>query len=153
MANDDSDFQSLAAGIAFRAIELPGSVAFQFRDDTSGATALFAPSVGELHSATARLQFTHLILSCLTGRSGVTENSVGVRPGARSAREMNHLPINNGSFDLLHQSQAHRKIYIAHQQHQPDSDAWPPRTCGGRAGGNRDRTRWTGNCLVIRASC
>ena len=35
-----------------------------------------------------------------------------VRPGARSAREMNHLPINNGSFDVLHQSQAHRKIYI-----------------------------------------
>ena len=33
---------------AFRAIELPDSVAFQFRDDTSGRTALFAPSVGSL---------------------------------------------------------------------------------------------------------
>ena len=34
-----------------------------------------------------------------------------VRPGARSAREMNHLPINDGSFDVLHQSSARRKIY------------------------------------------
>jgi pyrroloquinoline quinone biosynthesis protein B len=24
---------------------------------------------------------------------------------------MNHLPINDGSFDVLQQSQAHRKIY------------------------------------------
>ena len=44
----DADFQSFSGSLAFRAIELPGSVAFQFRDDTSGATALFAPSVGEL---------------------------------------------------------------------------------------------------------
>jgi pyrroloquinoline quinone biosynthesis protein B len=34
-----------------------------------------------------------------------------VRPGARSARQMNHLPINDGSFDVLRQSQARRKIY------------------------------------------
>jgi pyrroloquinoline quinone biosynthesis protein B len=35
-----------------------------------------------------------------------------VRPRARSAREMNHLPINDGSFDVLRQSPARRKIYI-----------------------------------------
>jgi pyrroloquinoline quinone biosynthesis protein B len=35
-----------------------------------------------------------------------------VRPGARSAREMNHIPINDGSFDVLRQSRARRKIYI-----------------------------------------
>ena len=34
-----------------------------------------------------------------------------VRPGARSARQMNHLPISDGSFDFLRQSQARRKIY------------------------------------------
>ena len=34
-----------------------------------------------------------------------------VRPGARSAREMNHLPISDGSLDLLRQSPARRKIY------------------------------------------
>ena len=41
-------FQSLDSGMAFRAIELPAGVAFQFRDDTSGRIALFAPSVGSL---------------------------------------------------------------------------------------------------------
>ena len=34
-----------------------------------------------------------------------------VRPGGRSAREMNHLPISDGSLDFLRQSPAHRKIY------------------------------------------
>jgi pyrroloquinoline quinone biosynthesis protein B len=34
-----------------------------------------------------------------------------VRPGARSAREMNHLPISDGSFEFLRQSSAGRKIY------------------------------------------
>ena len=48
----------------------------------------------------------------MTGRSGATENSVGYGRGARSAREMNHLPINDGSFDVLRQSPARRKIYI-----------------------------------------
>jgi pyrroloquinoline quinone biosynthesis protein B len=36
---------------------------------------------------------------------------IQVRAGARSAREMNHLPINDGSFDVLRQSPARRKIY------------------------------------------
>ena len=33
------------------------------------------------------------------------------RPGARSARQMNHLPISDGSLDFLRQSPARRKIY------------------------------------------
>ena len=36
---------------------------------------------------------------------------VAVRPGARSARQMNHLPISDGSLDFLRQSPARRKIY------------------------------------------
>src|SRR5260370_5299390 len=42
------EFQTLSGTVAFRVIELPRSIAFQFRDDSSGAIALFAPSVGEL---------------------------------------------------------------------------------------------------------
>jgi len=42
------EFQTLSGTVAFRTIELPRSIAFQFRDNSSGATALFAPSVGEL---------------------------------------------------------------------------------------------------------
>jgi pyrroloquinoline quinone biosynthesis protein B len=34
-----------------------------------------------------------------------------VRPGARTARAMKHLPISEGSLDLLRQSPASRKIY------------------------------------------
>jgi pyrroloquinoline quinone biosynthesis protein B len=105
-----SKFQSLDSGMAFRAIELPGSVAFQFRDDTSSRTALFAPSVGswteQLHDA------VHTSNLVLFDGTFWTDGELGrVRPGARSAREMNHLPINDSSFDVLRQSPARRKIY------------------------------------------
>jgi pyrroloquinoline quinone biosynthesis protein B len=39
------------------------------------------------------------------------EELAAVRPGARSAREMNHLPIRNGTLDFLRQLPARRKIY------------------------------------------
>jgi pyrroloquinoline quinone biosynthesis protein B len=35
-----------------------------------------------------------------------------IRPGARSARQMNHLPISDGSLEFLRQSPARRKMYI-----------------------------------------
>ena len=103
-------FQSLDSSLAFRAIELPGSIAFQFRDATSGRTALFAPSVG---SFTQQLRdAVHTSDLVIFDGTFWSEEELGrVRPGARSAREMNHLPINDGSFDVLQQSQAHRKIY------------------------------------------
>ena len=105
-----SKFQSLDSGLAFRAIELPDSVAFQFRDDTSSLTALFAPSVGgwteQLSNA---IHTSDLVL--FDGTFWSEEELGRVRPGARSAREMNHLPINDGSFDVLRRSPARRKIY------------------------------------------
>jgi pyrroloquinoline quinone biosynthesis protein B len=105
-----SKFQSLDSGMAFRAIELPGSVAFQFRDDTSAQTALFAPSVGswteQLHDA------AHTSDLVMFDGTFWSDDELGrVRLGARSAREMNHLPIHDGSFDVLRQSPARRKIY------------------------------------------
>jgi pyrroloquinoline quinone biosynthesis protein B len=105
-----SEFQSLGSSMDFRAIELPGSVAFQFRDDSSSRTALFAPSVGnwteQLHDA---VHTSDLVL--FDGTFWNDGELDQVRPGARSAREMNHLPINDGSFDVLRQSPARRKIY------------------------------------------
>jgi pyrroloquinoline quinone biosynthesis protein B len=103
-------FQSLDSGLAFRAIELPGSVAFQVRDDTTSRTALFAPSADSLTDQLRDAVHT----SDLVMFDGTfwSEGELGrVRPGARSAREMNHLPINDGSFDALRQSPARRKIY------------------------------------------
>src|SRR5436190_20030112 len=50
-----ADFQPLGGDIDFRAIQLPHSIAFQFRDNLSGTIALVAPSVAtithELHDA------------------------------------------------------------------------------------------------------
>jgi len=105
-----ADFQSLSGSLAFRAIELPGSVAFQFRDDTSGATALFAANVGELTEELRNA--VHASGVVLFDGTFWTDGELGVvRPGARTAREMNHLPISDGSLDLLRQSPARRKIY------------------------------------------
>jgi pyrroloquinoline quinone biosynthesis protein B len=103
-------FQSLDSGMAFRAIELPGSVAFQFRDDASGRTALFAPSVGSLTGQLRDAVHTSDVV-VFDGTFWSDAELDQVRPGARSAREMNHLPINDGSFDVLRQSPARRKIY------------------------------------------
>ncbi len=108
--NVSADFQSFSGGLAFRAIELPGSVAFQFRDDTSGATALFAPSVGELTEELRNA--VHASDVVLFDGTFWTDGELAVvRPGVRTAREMNHLPISDGSLDLLRQSPARRKIY------------------------------------------
>jgi pyrroloquinoline quinone biosynthesis protein B len=108
--NVSADFQSLSGSLAFRAIQLPGSVAFQFRDDTSGATALFAPSVGELTEELRNA--VHAADVVLFDGTFWSDGELGVvRPGARTAREMNHLPISDRSLDLLRQSPARRKIY------------------------------------------
>jgi len=105
-----ADFQSLSGSLGFRAIQLPGSVAYQFRDDSSGATALFAPIVGEvteqLRDAVAA---SDVIL--FDGTFWTDGELATVRPGARTSREMNHLPISDGSLDFLRQSPARRKIF------------------------------------------
>ncbi len=104
------EFQTLNGSMAFRAIELPSSVAFQFRDNSSGATALFAPSVGELTDELRNaVHESDVVL--FDGTFWSDGELAAIRPGARSARQMNHLPISDGSLDFLHQSPARRKIY------------------------------------------
>jgi len=103
-------FQSLSGSISFQAIKLPRSVAFQFRDDTSGAIVLFAPSVGKL-TEELRDAVGASDVVIFDGTFWSDGELAMVRPGARSAREMNHLPINDGSLDFLRQSPARRKIY------------------------------------------
>ena len=105
-----TDFQSLGGPLAFRAIELPSSVAFQFRDDSSGATALFAPSAGKISEELRNA--VHVSDVVVFDGTFWSDGELGVvRPGARSAREMNHLPISDGSLEFLRQSPARRKIY------------------------------------------
>jgi pyrroloquinoline quinone biosynthesis protein B len=104
------EFQTLSGTVAFRAIKLLKSIAFQFRDNSSGATALLAPSVSEL---TDELRNTvHQSTVVLFDGTFWSDGELSlVRTGARSAREMNHVPISDGSLDFLRQSPAHRKIY------------------------------------------
>jgi pyrroloquinoline quinone biosynthesis protein B len=105
-----ADFQSLSGRLGFRAIPLPGSVAYQFRDDSSGATALFAPIVGELTEQLRNAVDASAVI-LFDGTFWTDGELATVRPGARTSREMNHLPISDGSLDFLRQSPARRKIF------------------------------------------
>ncbi len=104
------DFQPLDSGVNFRAIRMKHSVAFQFLDDASGASALFAPSVGEL-TQQLRDAVAASDVVFFDGTFWSDDELGAVRAGARNAREMNHLPISDGSLDFLRRSKARRKIY------------------------------------------
>ena len=105
-----ADFQLLSGSLGFRAIQLPRSVAYQFRDDSSGATTLFAPIVGELTEQLRNAVDASAVI-LFDGTFWTDGELATVRPGARTSREMNHLPISDGSLDFLRQSPARRKIY------------------------------------------
>ena len=104
------EFLSLGPGITFRAIALGQSVAFQFRDEISGANALIAPAVGQVTDE-LREAIHDADVVLFDGTFWNNDELRAVRPGARDAREMNHLPISEGSLDLLRQARARRKIY------------------------------------------
>ena len=105
-----SDFQRLNSSMGFRAIELPHSVAFQFVDEASGRMALVAPAVSELTRQLSEASADSDVIF-FDGTFWSEDELAAVRPGARSAREMNHLPISGGSLDFLRKMPAHRKIY------------------------------------------
>jgi pyrroloquinoline quinone biosynthesis protein B len=105
-----SDFQRLNGSIAFRAIQLPHSVAFQFLDEGSGRVALVAPTAGEVTLELSEASADSEVI-LFDGTFWSDDELAAVRRGARSSREMNHLPICGGSLDFLRQSQARRKIY------------------------------------------
>jgi pyrroloquinoline quinone biosynthesis protein B len=105
------DFNSLSNGLAFRAIDLHKSNAFQLRDEVSGRAALVAPVVGEL-TAELRDAVSTSDVILFDGTFWNDDELRAVRRDARSAREMNHLPISDSSLALLRHSPARRKIYI-----------------------------------------
>jgi pyrroloquinoline quinone biosynthesis protein B len=105
------DFNSLSNGLAFRAIELHKSNAFQLRDEVSGRAALVAPVVGELTAELRDAVDTSDVI-LFDGTFWNDDELHAVRRGARSAREMNHLPISDSSLALLRHSPARRKIYM-----------------------------------------
>jgi pyrroloquinoline quinone biosynthesis protein B len=105
------DFNSLSNGLAFRAIDLHKSNAFQLRDEVSGRAALVAPVVGELTAELRDAVITSDVI-LFDGTFWNDDELRAVRRDARSAREMNHLPISDSSLALLRHSPARRKIYM-----------------------------------------
>jgi pyrroloquinoline quinone biosynthesis protein B len=104
------DFISLSKSIVFRPISLPGSIALQFRDQSSNASALIAPAVGNLSDElNDAVKTSDLVM--FDGTFWKDDELFAVRPAARRAREMNHLPIADGSLDFLRHSPARRKMY------------------------------------------
>jgi pyrroloquinoline quinone biosynthesis protein B len=104
------EFHSLGKGIAFRAIASRAGVAFQFRDEDSGAVTLLAPAVNQINPA-LRNAINQSDFVLFDGTFWSNDELRAFRPNARTAREMNHLPISEGSLDFLRQSTARRKIY------------------------------------------
>jgi pyrroloquinoline quinone biosynthesis protein B len=104
------EFDSLGAGLTFRAIELGQSLAFRFRDEISATSALIAPAVGQITDE-LRDAIRDVDVVLFDGTFWNNDELRAVRPGARNAREMNHCPISEGSLDLLRQAPARRKIY------------------------------------------
>lgn len=104
------EFTSLGPGIAFRAIELETSVAFQIRNDISGESVLIAPAVGQINDRLHEAIYNASII-LFDGTFWKNDELRAVRPGVRDARAMNHLPISEGSLDLLQQAPARRKLF------------------------------------------
>lgn len=104
-------FQSLGnGGIAYRAIDLKTSLAYQFRDEGSRASALLAPAVGELNDELREAANTSAVI-VFDGTFWSDDELRAFRVGARTARQMNHLPINDGSLEFLRKAPARQKFY------------------------------------------
>jgi pyrroloquinoline quinone biosynthesis protein B len=115
------------SGLSFRAISLPGgppryidsrilgvsghSIAYEIKDERTGATLLAAPDVSAL---TWKLQesIAHADAILFDGTFWLGSELEKVRPGARTAGEMGHLPISEGSLEALRKAPARRKIYL-----------------------------------------
>jgi pyrroloquinoline quinone biosynthesis protein B len=102
---------SLTAGLTWSPIKLENSIALQFRDERGGKTALIAPAVGELNDG-LRDAINSADVVLFDGTFWSNHELGAIRPNARSAREMNHLPITDGSLEFLRDSGARRRIYI-----------------------------------------
>ena len=127
-----AEFVPLTAGpggtsrVLYRAIELPGSpprfapamsskrshsVAYEFKDPESRRRLLVAPDVGALNSG---------LLEAMAGCDAIlfdgtfwsAEELSTAKANAPTATEMGHIPIKDGSLEVLGKSGARTKIYV-----------------------------------------
>jgi pyrroloquinoline quinone biosynthesis protein B len=101
---------SLGEKFTSRCIGLNQSTAFHITDKTTGATALFAPAVAEI---TKELQLAARESDAVffDGTFWRDDELRDFRPDARTAKQMHHLPMSDGSFEFLRPLSA-RKFYI-----------------------------------------
>ena len=116
----------ICSGVNVRAIPLPGappryaplgdpsegqSVALEFTDERRGARAVVAPDVAavtpELLSA---LETADLVL--FDGTFWSEDELRRVDPAARTASQMGHLPISDGSLEILRNLRAPTRVYL-----------------------------------------
>ncbi len=100
---------SLTNGIVIRMIELGQSVAYHVRGEANGPGALIAPAVAEITDELREAaEQSDVVL--FDGTFWEDDELKSFRPGARTAREMNHLPVRD-SLDFLRKLPARRKVY------------------------------------------
>lgn len=122
---EDPGFES---ELLYRAIELPGkpppfvrssvplpseghSIAYQFQDRRTKKKLLVAPDVAVLTKPLQEaLHTSDGIL--FDGTFWSADELAAVRPGAKQAGEMGHLPVNGGSLPALSALAASQRIYI-----------------------------------------
>ena len=114
------------SGISYRTILLPGgpppyakrtddapghSAAFQFTDENKGGRLLVAPDLAGLTPEfSAALADSEAVL--IDGTFWSDEELRAVRPAARTALEMGHLPVAEGTLGLMQAASARYKAYV-----------------------------------------
>jgi pyrroloquinoline quinone biosynthesis protein B len=114
------------SGLAYRAISMKSpppiftsknapteeqTMAFLFKDERTGGTMLVAPDVFEItRNLEEALQNVDAVL--FDGTFWSEDELKVVKSSARKASAMGHLPIKNGSLDILSRSPARHRVYL-----------------------------------------
>jgi pyrroloquinoline quinone biosynthesis protein B len=106
----DLNHASLGTNLLVRVIELQESTALHISDKASHAKVLIAPAVAAV-SDELRDAARNSDVVFFDGTFWTDNELQQVRPDARSAKEMRHLPINNGSLEFLQPLSA-KRFYI-----------------------------------------
>jgi pyrroloquinoline quinone biosynthesis protein B len=87
------------------------TMAFLFRDEQTGGVLLVAPDVFEVTTELAgAIRTSDAVL--FDGTFWSEDELGGVKSAARKSSAMGHLPIGNGSLDILSRSTARHRIYL-----------------------------------------
>lgn len=112
------------------------SIALQFQDKQSGARLLVAPDVAEVTPALSEaLEESDAVL--FDGTFWTDDELQQISPGARTSRQMGHLPVHSGSLDVLRSLRARHRIYLHINNTNPILAAVSPQRAAVEAAGVR----------------